>query len=242
MRSPSAPVLDHSMRGRGNRGSHRTALADPRRGGRGCAEHDLAQRGFDPLPLATADAAPLHAASGRDGASRAENAPAWEACGSCRATARQFSEALPQHITLLLKGARTVIASSNHPLCFNTTGHPGMASGGMGDTLTGLCAALIGPESWRPMMRACPRLAQWPRRGTRAVRDDGARPKNLLAAFGCAGTSGRGVCRDCATVFLAEGAGQCLTKADHFHVGCADLSGVHVPLRPWQTRPKLLSS
>lgn len=47
-------------------------------------------------------------------------------------------------ITLLLKGARTVIASPERPLEFNTTGHPGMASGGMGDVLTGLCAALIG--------------------------------------------------------------------------------------------------
>lgn len=47
-------------------------------------------------------------------------------------------------ITLLLKGARTVVASPGRPLEFNTTGHPGMASGGMGDVLTGLCAALIG--------------------------------------------------------------------------------------------------
>lgn len=45
-------------------------------------------------------------------------------------------------VTLLLKGARTVIASPNTPLRYNTTGTPGMASGGMGDVLTGLCSAL----------------------------------------------------------------------------------------------------
>jgi len=45
--------------------------------------------------------------------------------------------------TLLHKGARTVIATPGHPVELNTTGHPGMASGGMGDVLTGACAALI---------------------------------------------------------------------------------------------------
>ncbi len=45
--------------------------------------------------------------------------------------------------TILLKGARTVIATPGLPLAHNTTGHPGMASGGMGDVLTGLCAALL---------------------------------------------------------------------------------------------------
>jgi hydroxyethylthiazole kinase-like uncharacterized protein yjeF len=44
---------------------------------------------------------------------------------------------------VLLKGARTLIASFGQPLAHNTTGHPGMASGGMGDVLTGLCAALM---------------------------------------------------------------------------------------------------
>ncbi|MEZ5387672.1 MAG: NAD(P)H-hydrate dehydratase [Prosthecobacter sp.] len=43
--------------------------------------------------------------------------------------------------TLLLKGARTVIATRGEPTWFNSTGHPGMASGGMGDVLTGVCAA-----------------------------------------------------------------------------------------------------
>ncbi len=47
-------------------------------------------------------------------------------------------------VTLLLKGSRTAIASPDSPVELNTTGHPGMASGGMGDVLTGICASLIG--------------------------------------------------------------------------------------------------
>jgi len=46
-------------------------------------------------------------------------------------------------VTLLLKGARTVIATAQHHTRYNATGTPGMACGGMGDVLSGLCAALI---------------------------------------------------------------------------------------------------
>lgn len=46
-------------------------------------------------------------------------------------------------VTLLLKGARTVIGQANSPTAYNTTGNPGMASGGMGDVLTGLTSALL---------------------------------------------------------------------------------------------------
>lgn len=46
--------------------------------------------------------------------------------------------------SLLLKGARTVIATAGKPTFYNTTGHPGMATGGMGDVLTGVCAGLVG--------------------------------------------------------------------------------------------------
>lgn len=46
--------------------------------------------------------------------------------------------------SLLLKGARTVIATEGETTLVNTTGHPGMATGGMGDVLTGVCAALAG--------------------------------------------------------------------------------------------------
>jgi NAD(P)H-hydrate epimerase len=47
-------------------------------------------------------------------------------------------------VTLLHKGARSAIATPGSPVELNTTGHPGMASGGMGDVLTGMCAGLIG--------------------------------------------------------------------------------------------------
>jgi hydroxyethylthiazole kinase-like uncharacterized protein yjeF len=45
--------------------------------------------------------------------------------------------------TLLFKGARTIIATTGQETLYNTTGHPGMATGGMGDVLTGVCAALM---------------------------------------------------------------------------------------------------
>lgn len=56
-------------------------------------------------------------------------------------TAREFVNRYAG--TLLYKGARTIVAERNHPLAFNTTGTPAMASGGQGDVLTGLLAALL---------------------------------------------------------------------------------------------------
>jgi len=61
---------------------------------------------------------------------------------SRREWASEFTERYP--VTLLLKGARTIIAQHDAPPVFNSTGNPGMGSGGMGDVLTGVCAALIG--------------------------------------------------------------------------------------------------
>ncbi len=48
--------------------------------------------------------------------------------------------------TLLLKGSRTIVAERDQPLSYNPTGNPGMATGGMGDVLTGVCAALIAQQ------------------------------------------------------------------------------------------------
>jgi NAD(P)H-hydrate epimerase len=64
-----------------------------------------------------------------------------DAAGLRAEIARGFST---RHgVTLLLKGARTVVATPGQPLAFNSTGSPGMATGGMGDVLTGVCAALL---------------------------------------------------------------------------------------------------
>ncbi len=57
-------------------------------------------------------------------------------------TATKFCHRFP--VTLLLKGSRTIVGERNRALSYNTTGNPGMASGGMGDVLTGVCAGLAG--------------------------------------------------------------------------------------------------
>ena len=57
-------------------------------------------------------------------------------------TATKFCQRFP--VTLLLKGSRTIVAERDRPLSYNATGNPGMATGGMGDILTGVCAGLAG--------------------------------------------------------------------------------------------------
>ena len=55
--------------------------------------------------------------------------------------AQQFAQA--HNVTLVLKGAPTVIAHGNGEVWINSTGNPGMATGGMGDVLTGLIVGLM---------------------------------------------------------------------------------------------------
>ena len=65
-----------------------------------------------------------------------------EVQGDRLGVARNFAR---QHgVTVVLKGARTVIAHKDGRVAVNTTGNPGMAKGGSGDVLTGFVAGLLG--------------------------------------------------------------------------------------------------
>jgi NAD(P)H-hydrate epimerase len=57
------------------------------------------------------------------------------------AVAREFAQR--SGVTLVLKGARTLIAHPGGRVAVNTSGNPGMAKGGSGDLLTGLIAGLL---------------------------------------------------------------------------------------------------
>ncbi|MNI97421.1 ADP-dependent (S)-NAD(P)H-hydrate dehydratase [compost metagenome] len=43
----------------------------------------------------------------------------------------------------MLKGSRTVVAAPDGSVFVNTTGNPGMSTGGTGDALTGVIASLL---------------------------------------------------------------------------------------------------
>jgi len=93
-------------------------------------------------------------------------------------TATRFCNRFP--VTLLLKGSRTIVAERDRPLSYNTTGNPGMASGGMGDVLTGVCAGLAGQGL---SLYDAARLGAWlcGRAAEIAIFCEGASEESLLA-------------------------------------------------------------
>ena len=101
-------------------------------------------------------------------------------------TAKNFTETFP--VTLLYKGARTIVAERDRPLSYNSTGNPGMATGGMGDVLTGVCAALIGQglslyDAARVGAWACGRAAEIAIFG-KGESEQSLLPRDVLANLG----------------------------------------------------------
>jgi NAD(P)H-hydrate epimerase len=92
--------------------------------------------------------------------------------------AREIAERRP--ITLLFKGARTVVAENGSPAALNPTGHPGMATGGIGDVLTGLCAALIA-QGQAPYEAAAAGSWLIGRAAEISLADGGVSPESLAA-------------------------------------------------------------
>lgn len=86
-------------------------------------------------------------------------------------------------VTLLLKGARTLVGERGNPLSYNTTGSPGMASGGMGDVLTGVAAAVAGQLREKSLYRTAV-LSSWlcGRAAERAIFGRGESPESLVAS------------------------------------------------------------
>jgi NAD(P)H-hydrate epimerase len=93
--------------------------------------------------------------------------------------ARNFCDQFP--VTLLLKGSRTIVCERGKPISYNTTGNPGMASGGMGDVLTGVCAGLAGREL---SMFDAGRLGAWicGRAAEMSIFQRGASEESVLAS------------------------------------------------------------
>ena len=70
--------------------------------------------------------------------------------------AREFVE--KHNVTLVLKGTRTLDTAPGQPFFINTTGNPGLSTGGSGDTLSGILGALLA-QGLAPLNAA--RLGVW---------------------------------------------------------------------------------
>ena len=70
-------------------------------------------------------------------------------------------EWISQHpsVTLLVKGPHTLVCHAEHPMSFNGTGSPAMATAGMGDLLAGLLGGLL--STGYPVWDACRMAVLW---------------------------------------------------------------------------------
>lgn len=67
----------------------------------------------------------------------------------------QLTNFVNQHaLNVVLKGPKTLVASSSNNTMINTTGNDGMATAGSGDVLTGMIASLCA-KKYTPFQAAC---------------------------------------------------------------------------------------
>lgn len=69
------------------------------------------------------------------------------------AVARKFARA--HELIVVLKGNRTLVVQPDGEAWVNTTGNPGMSTGGTGDILTGMVAAMIAQNLDDPLLAVC---------------------------------------------------------------------------------------
>ncbi|WP_046213719.1 bifunctional ADP-dependent NAD(P)H-hydrate dehydratase/NAD(P)H-hydrate epimerase [Paenibacillus wulumuqiensis] len=92
--------------------------------------------------------------------------------------AREFAR--KHGVVLVLKGARTIVASPHGDILVNTTGHPGMATGGSGDVLTGVISGLMA-QGWSGWQAAAFGVHLHGHAGEEAARKRSGNPASLLA-------------------------------------------------------------
>ena len=68
-------------------------------------------------------------------------------------TARNFAR--EHDLIVVLKGHRTLVVQPDGEAWVNTTGNPGMSTGGTGDILTGMVAAMIAQNPKNAMLAVC---------------------------------------------------------------------------------------
>ncbi len=67
--------------------------------------------------------------------------------------ARKFAR--EHELIVVLKGHRTLVVQPDAEAWVNTTGNPGMSTGGTGDILTGMVAAMLAQNPKEPLMAVC---------------------------------------------------------------------------------------
>jgi NAD(P)H-hydrate epimerase len=111
----------------------------------------------------------------------------WDISGKSRLEIVQsFTAAFP--VALLLKGSRTLVGQSGQPMAYNSTGTPGLATGGSGDVLTGVSAAFLARKipayhAGRLGAWICGRAAELAVNGSS---EESMLPSDLFSRFGSA--------------------------------------------------------